>query len=160
MKVPSEPRSPSGEALGRPASWLALGRFVLLWALPTVAGAVALATLLVQRLREARLVALFVVLVAVLWLASVGYTAGGLFYSLRVLSPALALLTVVAGYGLANHVWDIREIKTVVQLLPTQLVFSPLSASVALLLLVQLVGVAVLFSAWVYRREAHRSLHA
>jgi predicted lysophospholipase L1 biosynthesis ABC-type transport system permease subunit len=82
------------------------------------------------------------------------------------ISPAVlglvvgALVAVTAGYGLANHVWDLREIKTVVQLLPTRLVFSPLSASVAALLLVLLVGVAVLFSGWVYRREAHKSLHA
>ncbi len=93
-------RSPSAEALGKPASWLSLGRYTVLWALPAVAGLAALVALLIQRLREARIVALFVALVALLWLASVGYTAGGLFYSLRVLSPALALLAVVASYGL------------------------------------------------------------
>lgn len=77
----------------------ALGRYLVLWALPACAGLVALAALLYQRLREARIVAVFVVLVATLWLASVAYTAGGLFYSLRVLSPALALLAVVGGYA-------------------------------------------------------------
>jgi len=44
-------------------------------------------------------VAIFVFLVAALWLVSVAYTAGGLFYSLRVLSPALTLLAVVGGYA-------------------------------------------------------------
>ncbi|MDB6114793.1 MAG: Dolichyl-phosphate-mannose-protein mannosyltransferase, partial [Lacunisphaera sp.] len=79
--------------------WSGLGRYFLLWALPAVAGVVALGALLVERLREARLVAGFVALVFALWLASVAYTAGGLFYSLRVLAPACALLMVVASYG-------------------------------------------------------------
>lgn len=69
-----------------------------------------------------------------------------------------ALAALVAGFGLANHVWELREIRTVVQLLPTRLLISGLWVSVALLLLVLIVGVASLFSAWVYRRTAHRSL--
>ena len=78
---------------------LALGRYLLLWALPACLGLIALLVLLQQRLREARLMAVFVGLSVVLWGVSVTYTAGGLFYSLRVLSPALALLAVVASYG-------------------------------------------------------------
>jgi hypothetical protein len=93
-------RGPHGQALLQPASWAAIGRYLALWALPAVVGLVALVLLLVQRLREARLVALFAGLAFILWFLSVGYTAGGLFYSLRVLSPALALLAVVASYGL------------------------------------------------------------
>jgi hypothetical protein len=76
-----------------------LARYLLLWALPACAGLVALGVLLSQRLREVRLVAALVLLVGSLWLASVAYTAGGLFYSLRVLSPVFALLVVVAGYS-------------------------------------------------------------
>ncbi|MBI2815191.1 MAG: glycosyltransferase family 39 protein [Opitutae bacterium] len=93
-------RGPSSHALASGENWLSLGRYLLLWALPAVAGVAALVMLLVQRLREARLVAVFVVLGFGLWLASVAYTAGGLFYSLRVLSPALALLVFIASYGL------------------------------------------------------------
>lgn len=84
-------------------SWLTLGRYLLLWALPAVAGLAALVALLVQRLREARIVAGFVGLVAGLWLLSLPYTAGGLFYSLRVLTPAYALLAVVAAYGIGLY---------------------------------------------------------
>jgi len=94
-------RGPVSLALGTAASWPELGRYLLLWALPAVAGLAALIMLLVQRLREARIVALFVALSFALWFVSVFYTAGGLFYSLRVLSPAFALLAVVASYGLA-----------------------------------------------------------
>ncbi len=94
-------RGPSTLALTSLASWPELGRYLLLWALPAVAGLAALIMLLIQRLREARIVAVFVALSLALWFVSVFYTAGGLFYSLRVLSPALALLAVVASYGLA-----------------------------------------------------------
>jgi hypothetical protein len=93
-------RGPASRVLASPENWLQLGRYLLLWALPAVAGLVALSLLFAQRLRETRLVALFVGLVLALWLGSVAYTAGGLFYSLRVLSPAFALLAVVAAYGL------------------------------------------------------------
>jgi len=74
-------------------------RYGVLWALPATVGLLALAGLLIRRLREAWLMAFFTLLVAGLWYVSVGFTAGGLFYSLRVLSPALALLIVVAAYG-------------------------------------------------------------
>ena len=80
------------------------------------------------------------------------------------ISPAVvgllvgALVSLVAGYGLATYVWELREIRTVVQLLPTRLVVSPLWASVAALLLLLLVLVASGFSGWVYRRTAHSSL--
>jgi len=93
-------RGPASEALGSAANWVSLGRYLALWALPALAGLVVLVLLLIQRLREARIVAVFVGLVILLWFLSVGYTAGGLFYSLRVLSPAFALLAVVAAYGL------------------------------------------------------------
>ncbi len=80
------------------------------------------------------------------------------------LSPAVVGLVVgagvalVAGFGLANHVWEMREIKTVVQLLPTRLILSPLWGSVVVLLLVLLIAVASAFSAYVYRRTARHSL--
>lgn len=93
-------RGPVSEALGSAEGWVSVGRYLALWALPAVAGMAVLVFLLVQRLREARMVAAFVGLVFILWFVSVAYTAGGLFYSLRVLSPAFALLAVVAAYGL------------------------------------------------------------
>jgi hypothetical protein len=97
-------RGPAGAALASTEGWLALTRYLALWALPALAGLVALVFLLIQRLREARPVGLFVGLVIALWFVSVAYTAGGLFYSLRVLSPAFALLVAVAAYGLGSWV--------------------------------------------------------
>jgi hypothetical protein len=86
------------------------------------------------------------------------------FVVATLLSPALlglvlgASAAVLAGFGLANYVWTLREIRTVVQLLPTRLVFSPLTGGVLLLLLVLLIAVASAFSWYVYRRTAHESV--
>jgi hypothetical protein len=86
------------------------------------------------------------------------------FVLAMLLSPALvglalgAASAVLAGYGLANYVWKLREIRTVVQLLPTHLVVGVLTVWIAALLVVLLVAVANGFSWWVYRHTAHRSM--
>jgi len=88
------------------------------------------------------------------------------FVIATLLSPALlglvigASAAVLAGYGLANYVWKLREIRTVVQLLPTHLVFSPLTGGVLVLLIVLLVGVASAFSWYVYQRTAHETVRS
>ena len=86
------------------------------------------------------------------------------FVVAMLLSPALVglllglLSSVLAGFGLANYVWRLREIKTVVQLLPTRLVLAPLTLWVALLLIALLAGVASGFSWWVFRNTARESM--
>ena len=86
------------------------------------------------------------------------------FVVAMLLSPALvglalgAVAALVAGFGLANYVWRLREIRTVVQLLPTRLIVAPLAGSVALLIVVMLVAVASGFSWWVFRDTAHKRL--
>ncbi len=82
------------------ADWWALTRYMVIWALPAIGGLVALFFLWTRRIRDTRLIAGFSVLVVALWVLSVAHTAGGLFYSLRVLSPALALLVIASGHGL------------------------------------------------------------
>src|SRR5439155_14800723 len=63
------------------------------------------------------------------------------FVVAMLLSPALvglalgAASALLAGFGLANYVWKLREIRTVVQLLPTRLVVESLAAWVALLMM-------------------------
>lgn len=96
--------APHANALVTASDWLGLGRYLLLWALPAVLGAGVLLVLLARRLHDARMPALLVALTLALWLTSLPYTAGSLFYSLRVLSPALALLPVIAAYGLTSWV--------------------------------------------------------
>ncbi|MDO8681302.1 MAG: hypothetical protein Q7R30_22510, partial [Acidobacteriota bacterium] len=80
------------------------------------------------------------------------------------LSPAVvglgigALAAGVAGFGLANYVWQLREIRTVVQLLPTHLVIEPLAGGLVLLLMALLIVVAAGFSWWAFRDTAHTSI--
>ncbi len=92
-------RSLHGAGLFTSAGLFSLARYLALWALPALIGIVAVAGFF-RNLREARLVALLAGGVGALWLASVPFTAGGLFYSLRVLSPALLLLAAFGGYAL------------------------------------------------------------
>jgi ABC-type antimicrobial peptide transport system permease subunit len=86
------------------------------------------------------------------------------FVVAMLLSPALIGLilgtfaALLAGFGLANYVWKLREIRTVVQLLPTHLVVSDLFAGVLALLVVLLIGVASGFSVYAYRRTAHEGV--
>ena len=86
------------------------------------------------------------------------------FVVAMLLSPALVGLAlgagaaVLAGFGLANYVWRLREIQTVVQLLPTHLVVAALTGWVVLLLLALLMSVASGFSWWVFRHTARESM--
>ena len=76
------------------------------------------------------------------------------------LSPALlglilgSLTALVAGFGLANYLWKLREIKTAVGLLHTHLFVSTFAVAILVLLLVFLMSVASLFSSWSFRKTA------
>lgn len=86
------------------------------------------------------------------------------FFVATLLSPAvLGLLlgtavALVGGYGLANYVWKLRELRSVVHLLPTHLVVSGWTALLALGLLSLIVAAAWLFSLWVFRRTAREDI--
>ncbi|MDB6092955.1 MAG: Dolichyl-phosphate-mannose-protein mannosyltransferase [Verrucomicrobia bacterium] len=94
--------SASGAIFTTAGGWLSLGRYLLLCApaavlcwLPVIAGMV--------RGRVAAVVCFVAIApVAMLWFASVPYTGGGLFYSLRVLSPAFAIGAVFGGVTVAG----------------------------------------------------------
>lgn len=86
------------------------------------------------------------------------------FFASSLLSPALLGLVVgilvagAAGYGLTNLIWDLREIRSVVHLLPTRLVISGLTVWISLGLLGVIIGIAVIFSLWVFRRTARETM--
>lgn len=86
------------------------------------------------------------------------------FLSAMLLSPAVlglilgAITALVAGYGLTNYVWKLREIRSVVQLLKTHLVLSGWTFAVALLLVSLIAAVAWMFSAWSFRRSANENI--
>ncbi len=74
-------------------------RYLLLFALPAVAGLM----LAAWRARITfTLAALFIVATTLLWIVSIGYTAGGLFYSMRVLSPVFSLAAILGGVAAAE----------------------------------------------------------
>lgn len=86
------------------------------------------------------------------------------FFVSSLLSPALLGLVVgilvagLAGYGLSNVIWDLRELKSVVHLLPTRLVISGLTIWTGLGLLVVIIAIALVFSLWVFRRTARETM--
>jgi hypothetical protein len=83
------------------------------------------------------------------------------FLLAALLAPAIAGLAIgavaaaIAGFGLANYVWQLRAVRTVVQLLPTHLVVGPVTGGLVLLLIMFLVAVAAGFGYWAYRDTAH-----
>jgi hypothetical protein len=97
---------------------------------------------------------------ALLRIRGVGPSDMRRFLLSTLLSPAALGLIVggvtalLGGFGLANYVWELREIRTVVQLLPTHLRTSWTTAVVGVVLVVLLASVATGFSWWVYRRTA------
>ena len=86
------------------------------------------------------------------------------FFASSLLAPALLGLAVgllvagAAGFGLTNLIWSLRELKSVVHLLPTHLVISDWTAWISLGLLAVVVAIALLFSLWVFRRSARTSM--
>lgn len=81
--------------------WRDALRWLALAAAPAVGGWVALG-LAARRRRDAVLALAAVAVLIALWLASIPYTVGGPFYSLRVTSPALALGAVASGVALTQ----------------------------------------------------------
>lgn len=86
------------------------------------------------------------------------------YFAATHVSPAVLGLTLgilaamVAGYGLANYLWKLREIKTVVQLLPTHLAVSSLTVWIALLIMVIVLGIAWGSGWWMFRRTAREDI--
>jgi ABC-type antimicrobial peptide transport system permease subunit len=86
------------------------------------------------------------------------------FFASSLLAPALLGLVVgllvagAAGFGLTNLIWSLRELKSVVHLLPTHLVISDWTVWISLGLLAVIVTIALLFSLWVFRRSARTSM--
>lgn len=81
-------------------TWRQVARYLILFAPAVIFGIVALGLHVRRGLREARWCGVCVVACGVLWLISVPFTAGGVFYSMRVLSPVLALAAAFGGYAI------------------------------------------------------------
>ncbi len=86
------------------------------------------------------------------------------FFASSLLAPALLGLVVgllvagAAGFGLTNLIWSLRELKSVVHLLPTHMIISGWTVWISVGLLAVVVAIALLFSLWVFRRSARASM--
>ncbi len=84
--------------------WIQFARYLIQFAPLALVGLVVLIPAILRAnswRREAAAVLVATGVIFALWIASVRYTNGGLFYSVRVISPALGLGTLVAGVALA-----------------------------------------------------------
>jgi hypothetical protein len=88
----------------------------------------------------------------------------GRFLMSMLLAPALlglilgGITAVLGGYGLTNYVWKLHNVKTIIQVLPTHLVMTSLTAGITMVLVVLLVAAALLFSLWVFRKTARENI--
>ncbi len=94
-------RAVFGAALADRAGWLYVLRWLALGAAPALTGWIVL-LVAARRQRRAAFAGVAIATLLGLWFLSVPYTIGGLFYSLRVASPALALGAVAAGVLVAR----------------------------------------------------------
>ena len=81
-------------------AWSQIARYLVLFAPAALFGGLALILHIQRGLREARWCLACAAAVTLLWLASMPFTAGGLFYALRVLTPAFALAAAFGGYAI------------------------------------------------------------
>lgn len=86
------------------------------------------------------------------------------FFLPNVFGPSLvglivgALISLGVGFGITKLVWDLRQLQTVMNYLPTRLAVSEQTATIAVILLLLLVGIVFLFGRWVFARTARQSL--
>jgi len=95
-----------GDVLYSVAGWQDIARYLLLFAPPALIGWAWLGLSAVRGSRPALWGFGAVAAVVGVWISSVPFTNGGLFYSMRVLSPALALGSIAAGVALASSPWS------------------------------------------------------
>jgi hypothetical protein len=82
------------------------------------------------------------------------------FVAAAMVSPAILGLilggatALIAGFGLTNHVWELRDVRSVVELLKTRLLVSEQTIAIAILLLGLVVFAAWLIGMRTFRRSA------
>jgi hypothetical protein len=68
------------------------------------------------------------------------------------------LVALLVGYGITDVIWRLREVLTILVILPTRLRISAWTVAVAMGLFALVVVLQVLFGRWVFRRTARESL--
>ncbi|MBL9201706.1 MAG: hypothetical protein JNL39_14440 [Opitutaceae bacterium] len=121
-----------GAALRRGAGWAEAGRYLVQLAPAALFGWIWLVVTAVRRGRTAWWGLASVLAFLALWALSVRYTNGGLFYSLRVAAPALALGAVAAGEAMTTTAWAQRRVALLAPALLGFLVLAALPPTLAL----------------------------
>jgi hypothetical protein len=86
------------------------------------------------------------------------------FFMPNILGPSLVGLVIggtialVVGFGITRLVWDLRQLQTVMNYLPTHLAVSWHTAAVALVLALLIAGIVLVFARWVFARTARQGL--
>lgn len=86
------------------------------------------------------------------------------FFMPNVLGPSLVGLVIggaialAVGFGITKLVWELRQLQTVLNYLPTHLAVSRDTAIVVALLLGLVIAIVVVFSRWVFARTARQGL--
>jgi hypothetical protein len=86
------------------------------------------------------------------------------FFATSLLVPALlglllgGSIALVAGYGMTNTIWSLRDIHRIVLSLPTHLQVTPLTGGVLLILVAAVGAIGYAFTVWAFQRTAHASL--
>lgn len=82
------------------------------------------------------------------------------FLTAMLLSPALlglvlgGVTAMIAGFGLTNYVWKLRDMRSVVQLLDTRLLISGTAITITIFLITVVIVAAWLFGVWSFRKSA------
>ena len=86
------------------------------------------------------------------------------FFLPNVLGPSLVglviggLVSLAVGYGITKLVWDLRQLQTVMNYIPTRLAISMETGAVLLVLLARLFGIVFAFGRFVFARTARQGL--
>ncbi|MBX9738464.1 MAG: hypothetical protein K2X62_00240 [Beijerinckiaceae bacterium] len=86
------------------------------------------------------------------------------FFLPNVLGPSLVGLVIgggvalLVGFGITKLIWELRQLQTVLNYLPTRLAVSYEFAAVAAILVAIIAGIVYLFSRWIFARTARQSL--
>ena len=86
------------------------------------------------------------------------------FFMPNVIGPSFAgfvigaAIAVAGGYGITKLVWELRQLQTVLNYLPTHLALSQQTAIIAGILLLMVSGIGIVLGRWVFARTARQSL--
>jgi hypothetical protein len=81
-----------------------------------------------------------------------------------VLGPSIVGLVIgggvalLVGYGITKLIWELRQLETVLNYLPTRLAVSWETGAVAAILALVLAGIVFVFARWIFAKTARQGL--